>query len=166
MYDECHYFYMDSDFNTYTELSYDCLRRHFCSKIQIFMSATMERVKSCMDKYNCKYHLNDINSFRLKMTEDGKKFIPEFPMINRTQSPADKEFSIKQDYSYVKVNVFEQYEDLIKIISENTNSKWLVFIDSIEKGKDLQKRLLSISKNQNKTIAKEDIVLIDAEFKS
>lgn len=52
VYDECHYFYSDANFNTSTELSYDCLRREFYDKVQIFISATMknmEKMIQCRD---------------------------------------------------------------------------------------------------------------------
>ncbi len=43
--DESHYFFADSSFNTYTELSYDLLRVAFVNKLQIYMSATMQNME-------------------------------------------------------------------------------------------------------------------------
>lgn len=46
VYDECHYFSVDSTFNTLTELSYDFLRNTFFHSVQIFLSATMQNIES------------------------------------------------------------------------------------------------------------------------
>lgn len=43
--DECHYFYTDSNFNTETELSYLAIREVFDTKLQIYISATADKVK-------------------------------------------------------------------------------------------------------------------------
>lgn len=45
VYDEAHYFYADSNFNTHTQLSFDCLLAYFNLKLQIFMSATIDNVQ-------------------------------------------------------------------------------------------------------------------------
>lgn len=164
VYDECHYFYMDSNFNTNTELSYDCLRRIFDKKIQIFISATMEKVRSHISKYDEKYFLKEIGPVRFK------GIAPIFPMEKRSKRELeDKEFLIEQDYSYVRIDVFETYEELADIISGNTKEKWLVFADNIEKGKDLQKQIRKKIQekkgDKDKKDWKDDIVLIDARFK-
>lgn len=164
VYDECHYFYMDSNFNTNTELSYDCLRRLFDEKIQIFISATMEKVRSCIKKYDEKYFLKELNSLKLKSKKNGSISMI-FPMDKRTKREfKDKEFQIQKDYSYINISSFDTYEDLIDIISDNMEEKWLVFADSIAKGKDIQKKLSSkIQEKSGKE--KDDIILIDARFK-
>lgn len=169
VYDECHYFYMDSNFNTYTELSYDCLRRSFGKKIQVFMSATMERMRAYFDEYNGRYFLNELDPIRIETTGYGS-FMPVFPMDKGIKSVLeDRSFSVDQDYSYVNIKVFEEYEELIEIIKNNASEKWLVFIDSIEKGKELQEQILKEIQeeedDEQEHIEKDDIVLVDAEFK-
>lgn len=167
VYDECHYFYMDSNFNTYTELSYDCLRRSFGKKIQVFMSATMERVRAYFDEYNGRYFLDELNPLRVETTGYGS-IMPVFPMDKGIKNGLeDRSFPVDQDYSYVNIKVFEKYEELIEIIKNNVSEKWLVFIDSIEKGKELQEQLLKEIQedDEQEHIEKDDIVLVDAEFK-
>lgn len=164
VYDECHYFYMDSNFNTDTELSYDCLRKIFDRKIQIFISATMEKVRSYINEYDERYFLKEIGPMRFEGN------VPIFPMQKKAKrGPEDKEFQVGQDYSYVGIEFFETYEGLAEIISDNMKEKWLVFADNIEKGRFLQKRVLEKIQekmgDKEKKDHKDDIVLIDARFK-
>ena len=49
--DECHYFYSDSNFNTNTELSYLFLRKVFNNRIQIYISATPDKIRENMHTY-------------------------------------------------------------------------------------------------------------------
>ena len=56
VYDECHYFYSDSNFNTNTMVSYDILRGICCWKIQIFMSATMGTMRCYIDSRTINFY--------------------------------------------------------------------------------------------------------------
>lgn len=163
IYDECHYFYMDSNFNTHTELSYDCLRHFFDKKIQIFISATMKKIRSYIDKYDDYYFLKEIEQIKWNGTT------PTFPMYKQTErNVKDKEFFIDQDYSYVNINIFDTYEDLIDRVIEDMKRKWLIFVDNIEKGKNLQKQISEKikEKTSNKTNVNNGILLIDARFRN
>ena len=50
VYDECHYFYADADFNPGTEISYVYLTQSFRHVVQIFMSATIENMEEKIKK--------------------------------------------------------------------------------------------------------------------
>ena len=153
VYDECHYFYTDANFNTNTELSYDCLRRLFHSKIQIFMSATMKNVKNLII---------------------GRPafFIPYYEEVQREESKfiKSKEYSIASDYSSIKVSVLNSMEYLVKHIRhsvKNKNVKWLIFVDSIDAGKMIRKKLMGEDQSfnaQENLISEKDVVFIDADF--
>jgi len=167
VYDECHYFYMDSNFNTHTELSYDCLRRLFNDKIQVFMSATMEKVRECIDRYEKKYSLLEPVPFRLKSS---KPAVPVFPMYGYGEKRLDdKIIPMDKDYSYVNIKIFDTYEDLAGIISGNMKEKWIVFVDSIEKGKDVEKQIYEKIQGENNGGSKgegtNDIILIEAKYR-
>ncbi len=151
VYDECHYFLADSNFNTNTELSYDCLRREFDYKVQIFMSATMRNIQECILKR-------------------GPIYLPGFEEL-KTVHPGDryriKEYGVPQVYDYIRLDRFEDMKDLAKIIGNGEEkAKWLIFVDSIPMGEELKSILTEKSSNKNKNkISETDIVFVTAEYK-
>lgn len=147
VYDECHYFYNDSDFNTSTELSYDCLRTFFNTKIQIFMSATMKNMRNMIylrrSSKLCVDAIGDIANKRFK------------------------EYNIPLNYDYIKLKVFNDLMELKEIICNQSDGKekWLIFIDSIEDGKEMKTRLQE-NVDSMEGISAEDIGFVDARFGS
>lgn len=144
--DECHYFLNDSNFNTYTELSFDCIRTHFNFKIQIYMSATID---------NTVYFIKNRVSSLL------------CPGVNDVLKNTYKEYNIPRDYEYVKLKFFNNQEELKQIITNNKDSdKWLIFTDSIASGKELRDYLIEYLKNEDSFSKNIDsqIGFIDAKF--
>lgn len=159
IYDECHYFYADSNFNTYTELSYDFLSHCFQDKIQVFMSATMKNVEKVLrEKRNFYYRKN-----------------PQYPSLETVPYILDnqdlsvpKKFRSDADYSYVRVKMFKTMEDVEQVIKKsviNQREKWLVFVDNKDYGKSLEKKLsLGTDSDGKNRIAEDEIVYIDADY--
>lgn len=145
VYDECHYFYTDSNFNTYTQLSYEFLRRESENKIQVFMSATMDSVKNSIKKWG-PMRLSSDDSKRFNFTIDNVIF------------PRKTEFILDKKCDYVIPRYFRNLVELIEII-KNTEEKWLIFTDSKNKGKELVNRLKREVESD-----KEQIIFIDAEY--
>lgn len=146
--DECHYFMNDSNFNTYTELSFDCIRTYFDYKIQIYMSATISNTVDFIENRVSK-RLSPTWYFDVKYE---KRF---------------KEYNIQRDYGYVKLKVFNNQEELKNIIIKNKDSrKWLIFTDSIVLGKELRDFLVEYLKNENSFSKNTDsqVGFIDAQF--
>lgn len=138
VYDECHYFYADSSFNTYTELSYDMFRMAFMNKIQIFMSATMENMESIIAE---RYYFDSSMPYRL----------PNDPCVKKYVTPSD--------YEYINLSYFNTKDEMKTIITDSSVSdKWLIFTDSIESGKVLCNELRDTSDNV------EDVGFIDAKY--
>ncbi|WP_287715045.1 DEAD/DEAH box helicase [Blautia sp.] len=151
VFDECHYFYTDSGFNTNTEICFNLLQIGFMDKVQIFMSATMGHVKDLIIKRN----QIDLESYMQGEDEFSK-------MKAITLSQRNKriiEYTIPTDYSYIKIKSFNKVEELISIIEKKKTGKWLVFIDSIDQGNALKKELVS------EGVQEEEIVFIDANYK-
>lgn len=122
--DEAHYFYTDSNFNTNTEISFDCIRAAFDSKIQIYMSATLNNVRSIIETrspVHTPYHKQRPNQANSKT-----RF---------------KEYSVNGRYNIALQIPLKSLDELIRVISENQKEKWLIFVDSIEDGKEFQKQL-------------------------
>lgn len=158
VYDECHYFYTDANFNTSTELSYLFLRKIFDNKLQIYISATPDKIKKEVESYLEKE----------KETLESSERRPS--VFNRTAREI-QEYKIKGSYDYVQMMVFEKIEDLTEIIKENVNEKeekWLIFVDNIDRGKEFQNGLMNDKKESGEDkykISKEDIIFLDTHYR-
>ena len=141
VYDECHYFYADSDFNTNTILSYNFLRQN-SNAVHIFMSATMENMLRWIDSNG----ITDWSGIEVRMPEPIRN-------MNKIELPVD--------YSYIQLHCIDNEDDIPAVIEEKAElgEKWLIFIDSIEKGKKVYKELCNHAICQ-----KNDIVFIDASY--
>lgn len=147
IYDECHYFYSDALYNTYTELSFDFLRKNFDKKIQVFISATMYEIEKVILKRKPVY---------TRFSPYGKSN-ERFSIFNPCNI---KKYYLENNYDYINLKILKDIEELKNIIQcnfLNKSEKWLIFIDSINAGKKLCKEL---EKNfQNK------VVFIDADYR-
>lgn len=153
IYDEAHYFYSDSDFNTNTALSFDCLRKEFDCKLQVFISATMGKLKEYLKKDKPVY-----------LPFENTCLHP-IPMINpghghnlRTYKERFISYEVEKDYNYVEVDIVENIQDLANNI-QYSSAKWLIFVDSIPVGKEFMSLLI----NGNE-VKEKDVVFIDAEY--
>ena len=164
VYDECHYFYTDSTFNTNTELSFDCLADIFDKKIQIFMSATMDEMKNLIMQ-------------RRPIGRDGEDFLSKKMGVQLIQKgiPIEdriRSYYMESAYDNLKIHTFEDMENMISIIkaSKKTSKKWLIFTDSIGRGKDIKKSLtqkdVDIDDEKQIVYEKEDVVFIDADYQN
>ena len=151
--DEAHYFYADANFNTNTELSYDCIRTVFNHKIQIYMSATLDHVESIIKQRKAKYLPYDIEYTYTMPDEVGISF-----------GATDRfyKYETKSLSKYELQPPIEDFDDLIKRIKSSENEKWLIFVDSIENGEKLQR---DIAKKMAEKMAENDIVFIDAKYR-
>lgn len=153
VYDECHYFYSDSNFNTNTVVAYDFLKGIFSTEIQIFMSATMENMSPHIDERRIDF-LDPLGVFHNQslqntcLEDEIIRYIPSNII----------EYKIDPDYSFVKVKVFESEEILENLISKDKGSsdKWLIFVDRISDGEKL--------KNDFDKILKDETIFIDARY--
>lgn len=145
VYDECHYFYSDANFNTNTIVSFNLLRRLFHEKLQIYMSATMENMNNYIDKMEPYYNALWWETYpHARAKQEGKERIVEY--------------KLDPDYSHVEIYSFDNDNTLAEIIKtyDEKDEKWLIFIDNIAHGNSLKKELEKSFKNQ--------IIFIDAKF--
>ena len=155
VYDECHYFSNDADFNTYTELSFDYLSNVFSRKVQIYLSATMKNISELIK--------------RRKAMVVPSSVVPDY--VTQVHQASFKvgtektEYVVDADYSHVHVRLFEDLIMLKQMIAKNIaskNQKWLIFTDNIERGKALKKSLCS--GYQEKDLEEYQINANDVEF--
>lgn len=144
--DEAHYFLEDSMFNTYTQLSYNWIMGKRYDAVLIFISATIDRMKDYILKDN---HIEEI-------PEEERSKNGAYIMYGDLDSrDIVKNYRMEADYSYVKVSLLKKIEEITELV-EKDKSKWLIFVDNIEKGKTIEKSL------QKKEI---DVAFITAESK-
>jgi Type I site-specific restriction-modification system, R (restriction) subunit and related helicases len=159
IYDECHYFYSDSLFNTYTEISFDYLRTMFDCKIQIFISATIDNIIPIIKNRPPIFTRYYDSIAGLRRFRNHKIFCPTKEKIYLK--------NITQDYSnYINTKVVIDIKDLNPLIITSiiySSEKWLIFIDSIKEGKELCKNLNNEIEKYNKKF-KNAAVFIDAEY--
>lgn len=147
VYDECHYFDMDSLYNTCTQLSFDFLFDCFFGKIQIYISATMDRCKDMIQEKVKKYK----NLYS--------------PYCNKVKEIS---YNLEVNYDYLKVSVLVSDDQLVDLILKKMDKrgelhKWLIFTDSKKRGKELITRL-EIGFNSDNRFSLNDVVFIDAEY--
>lgn len=153
--DECHYFYTDSNFNTNTELSFDCIRREFDSKIQIYMSATMDKLKGIYTQREPRYF-----EFRGE--------VPGIPAQTRKcglKRDWEKAYSVIENYDYIDLYEFQDLNELQRIIIsgiKKKSEKWLIFVDSIDYGKRIEESLLNLDGKE--ILSQDNLVFIDANY--
>lgn len=151
VFDECHYFYADSNFNTNTELSYDFLTHCFNWKIQVFMSATMDKMERLIKQYRPRYNWKDEYfpslKVRLNAQVDRRKYLS---------------YNCTKDYSYVTPKILRSRDEISEVINNDAykGKKWLVFVDNKDLGKDIEVELVK----KRKIFSENDVVYIDAEF--
>ncbi|MGF7009836.1 hypothetical protein M2146_000347 [Lachnospiraceae bacterium PF1-22] len=156
--DECHYFYADSNFNTNTELSFDCIQKIFSAKIRVFMSATMDNIKPFILNKTPLYHFNDKDTNGMIKNDSGYLSLHSRPPF---------EYSTKITHPSFDISILNRITDLAEYILHPQNdgsTQWLIFTDSIKQGNTLLKKLKPQSSNRT-SLADSDIVFIDADYK-
>lgn len=153
--DECHYFYSDSNFNTNTELSFDCIRYEFDSKVQIYMSATMDRLKEMYTQREPQY-------FEFRGELPGMQVLSKKGGLNQNW---EKCYAVHENYEYIDLYKFQDLNELQRIIVsgiKKNDEKWLIFVDSIDHGKKIEKSL--INSDEKEILSQDNVVFIDANY--
>ena len=99
VYDECHYFYADADFNPGTEISYGYLTQSFRNVVQIFMSATIENME---DKIVADLTYTSFVKLQLKQ---------------------HKEYKMAVDYDYVDLHYIVDTKEILELIKAERTEK-------------------------------------------
>lgn len=130
--DEVHFLVSDSDFNPRdTYIMWQAILHSF-GKCMIFMSATLEELEPFINEFEevVKAHLNTWNS--------GRSNYAKF-----------ERYYLEADYDYIKPKIVPDIETLAEIMA-NSKKKSVIFIDDIERGKEI--RDLIKEKNNSKKV--------------
>ncbi len=156
--DECHYFLADANYNTNTDLSLNYVFDMFAGKPKIFISATIDNIKSYIEAIedNMKYSKTAIYHFPF-LSVNKLIFCP-----SKLFYYPDKDDCQKRDYSYINVNIIEKDEIVDVVLSRN--DKWLIFVDNIRFGKQIKQEIKnSLEINQSSDINKR-VVMITSDY--
>lgn len=166
--DECHYFLTDSNYNTYTELSFRWIKDKFQHKLCVFMSATINDIQSYikkMDTYRDKdfftsyYHIN-LSEFDLLEKINGRR---EGFLHKKMKS-----YEIERNYDYVDINIIQNRGEIVNVVTEGKD-KWLIFVDKVKFGKKLEsaikRRFYELGKGTHTLDVKNRVVMISSGYK-
>ena len=163
IYDECHYFYADADFNTSSTESFYYLTGYFKKETQIFMSATMEKMWGIISERVEKRLLPTITDNGVGGMSTARRDLRKF------------EYKVPINYDYIDLYYFEKFDEIPGIIADASTAKekWLIFVNSIDKGKKLKKELPELTKDDmqydgsdEKLYTEEDVIFIDARYEN
>ena len=140
--DEAHFFTSDSMFNPYTDRILQGITKTFKNAIRVYMTATPDE---------CTDHI---------LRYEKESFSPDYPEKRVL-------YDFKRDYDYLDIIPYSKIEELYEAIEGNDRENWLIFIDDIEKGRELREdlentidtlkhRVYAVSaKSKNETIYQE-----------
>ena len=132
--DEAHFFMSDAIFNHKTGFILDSIPKEFNGCTRIYMTATPDEVAQHLVDVEKKYYRGYIDRFNFVVYE------------------------LERDYSYIQAKYFNDIEEIMREIVSDSSSedKWLIFVTSKEKGRELQTKLVN---------AKVDAAYFDSESK-
>lgn len=133
--DEAHFFLADAKFNPFTELILDIVTSIFKHTRRIYLSATpqesfgviYETEKYChkrttIDAWQCKYN----------------------PLYNANPEASNLHLgviAVDEDYAYLQPRFFETAQELQKLILNNSEAKWLIFVRAKDMASELVQKL-------------------------
>lgn len=129
--EEASYFFDDATFNPRTQVSYDWLIGEGCADLNIWISATGDRV---FTKVKNDLQLNP------RITEvDTNTGLS--CTVKRGYYNTYEEYDTERDYSWVDVKYLESNFDICDLVHEAPKEKWVIFCDSKKKGKEYLEKL-------------------------
>lgn len=121
--DEAHFFVADSLFNERCDYYLELITRYFWHAIRIYMTATSWDVLWPLAEAEQNNYPGFLPQYSWK---------PEREFIR---------YIFQANYSNYSLKFVENYEELFPLINEDPATKWLLFVDSKEQGKSIQKEL-------------------------
>ena len=98
------------------------------------MSATIDEIEDIINK-NDKKMEHQCSQWYYK----DLKYMSPLALVQ--QRKVVYKYNIESNYDYVSVNILENYNDLIEAVENGSKKKWMIFVDSIVYGKQLEKTL-------------------------
>lgn len=130
VFDECHYYCSDSGMSSHTFYLMEKLSYFFCNKIKLYMTSTPNEVLPWIIKVETKKNILE-RSARLSN-----------PILSSLYPYKITVYDFKRDYKYIIPRYFRAIEELVnKIKEDKTNKKWIIYVRSMEDGKEMVEKL-------------------------
>ena len=146
--DECHYFLTDSNYNTDTSLSFRWIQDKFADKVRIFMSATIRDIELYIKGYDLRrMHEEKIQKYNFpdfEAAEAGDINKDAYEAIRNKGARYCKycDFMVPRNYDYIDAKIIYNTDTIAEIINDGDKTeKWLIFVDKIDTGKELSKKI-------------------------
>ncbi len=175
--DEAHYFLTDSTYNTNTIFSFEWIQEFFQDKVCIFMSATIDELKSYMEKNNLRWDWESNTAcYEIAKYDPGMEKNVDLALTAKGEECKKpkhkiKPYSVPRDYSYIKaenIRIINNRKALVDLVAEGKH-KWLIFVDSIQYGNALKnsvKEKLRKCKNSDYSENREqDVIFLSSGYK-
>lgn len=121
--DEAHVFCADTFFNERCSYYLKLVTSHFQRAIRIYLTAT------------------DADVLYPLQLEEQANFVDYHRILRNVLPRTFFRYEMRPDYSYLKLNWIDRLEEVKGPILANRREKWLIFVDSKQIGKELQKAL-------------------------
>ena len=138
--DECHYFLMDSNYNTNTNFSYNLVYGFSPHRLTIFMSATINEIAERITKDFRR--TPTYKSMWFKFPREGERFFNEKELGNKI-------YSVKAEYDYLDIHCIYNDSEIPELVMEN-DEKWLIFVDSVALGERLHNKISKYMESNRK----------------
>lgn len=155
--DECHYFLTESNYNTDTSFSFRWIRECFADKVRVFMSATIKDIRQYIKAYDFKWEiLGGRDKYYLPNLESVEQYEKSRKYNMRWNLTKFYDYDIERKYDYLNVRIMYDIpngsgkaDGIVKMIEEQDIlkvndaivEKWLIFVDNINMGEQLEKKL-------------------------
>ena len=137
--DECHYFCTDSNYNTQTISSYQFIQRYFIDKYKIYISATIDEIKACIEQ--------DVSLVQCHRTNIYDLCVQSLYVTTPNIYHRIFVYESERNYDHINIEVIGTRNQIAKLVT-SSNKKWLVFVDNIEFGKKLKREIEAINNDK------------------
>lgn len=165
--DECHFFYSDAYFNSYTGYLLEQIAHRFQNSVRIYMSATFDDVLEPIRYWEVQAHSKETAGAHVPGYDKDTLIEKSFDEEEFDQNVFAYEFP--RDFSNYQCFYFSELEQISeKISSSDRAEKWIIFVTSKAEGKQLCKALNSFTENSGPEIAEyiDSLSRNDDDFKA
>lgn len=172
--DECHYFLADSNYNTNT-FSFRWIQDVFREKLCIFMSATIREMKAYVEDKNLwegketytrfyeipKYNMSTVDGQNHELRKsDGRE---DDAKVQRYKI---RDYFVDKNYDYIQaenIRLVRNRKEIVDVVIQG-NHKWVIFVDDIKYGKELEclikRKLRKLAKEQKSSDSVDNQVIM------
>ena len=128
VFDEVHHFVQDASFDKFTAETHGLLVKNFHHSKRIYLTGTPEMVLDQIIEAEYRHHC-------------GFTRLPQCYIAGNVLTPKISVYQFANDFSYLNTCFFREDDEIVDVIRKTQNQKFLICVDSKERGKLLQEKL-------------------------